>query len=384
MRVYVYAPAQAIIDHPDLLSRLRERYDLRGVIIRSAEPQAFDIARQRDLEAFWLAPGLWGHIHFDRARQAEFMAVPEWDQSQYPAYEHQFPMHCPNTPGLAEENGRSYAETVKTLGATGIFGTHLRYHHPADIEHLWGCVCPHCRASADIDFGRIPPFWADLTRALQKIPVEQWASIGAGDAGEHPLIAWWAAVTELDFPLQWFAWKDRCIGNYLTRLRMSFEAQLSDRVFATNCFEPLLGPLVGNSPGTQQSSDWYAPLLGYWTHHVHESLNNIAAWHRGLVGNATHRNVLEAVARLVGLDQTLENAATGIEQQLRVGAAHAAQIGRDYYPILNGTNANQYGGTADQFALSRGIELAGELGASSIIAQGISQLLDDPTLDFWA
>jgi hypothetical protein len=383
MKLYVYAPAQAIVDHPDLLSRLNERYDLGGVIIRSAEPKAFEVVLQHGLQALWLAPGLWGHVRFERTQQAEFAAVPAWDKEQYPAYERQFPMYCPNTPGLAEENGRLYAETAQALRATGIFGTHLRYHHPADIEHLWGCVCAHCRASADIDFDLIPQFWADLRRALQKLPVEQWASIRTDYAGEHPLIEWWAAVTQREFPRQWFNWKDHCIGSYLARLRASFETHWSGHVFATNCFEPLLGPLVGNSPDTQPSSDWYAPLLGYWTHHVHESLNNMAAWHQGLAGKATHKDVFGAIAGLVGLDQALENAAIGIEQQLRMGAANAAQIGRDYYPVLNGTITNQYGGTADQFALSSGVELASELGASGIIAQGISQLLDDPTLDFW-
>ena len=382
MKLYVYAPAQAVIERPDLLARLLARYDLCGVILRSAEREAFDIVRRHDLDAFWLAPGLWGHIEFEERKQAAFGVVPGWNLAQYPAYESQFPMHCPNTPDLAEENGFRYAETAKKLEATGVFGTHVRYHHPADIEHLWGCMCDRCRASAPLDLDVMAQFLSVLKQALETLPVEQWRSVHCPSEG-HPLVAWWAAVTQMDFPLRWFEWKNRSIGDYLVRLRNAFENELPGQFFATNCFEPFLGPLVGNSPDTQRSSNWYAPLMGYWTHHVYDSLRNIAAWQCKLAGHAKPSDAFQAIARLVGGAQPLEDAAAAIEVQLRMGAENAAHSGRDYYPILNGTIANQYGGTANQFALSRGIELAGELGASGIIAQGISQLLDDSTLDFW-
>lgn len=382
MKLYVYASAEAVIARPELLSRLSARYNLRGVIIRSAEVKAFEIVLQQGLEALWLAPGLWGHVAFEDSHKAVFLPAPDWDSARYPAYERQFPMHCPTRPGLAEKHGRHYADTVNRLGATGVFGTHLRYHHPANIEHLWGCACEHCRAHAPVDIDLLPQFWSALRATLQNVPALRWDSL-APAIDEHPLVAWWAAVAAMDFPIQWFEWKNESIGEYLARLRTSFEEHASNNVFATNCFEPLLGPLVGQKPDTQRTSDWYAPLLGYWPHHVHESINNLAAWHRQLVGGEDLEAVRQAITRLVGLDSSLSNTLISIEQQLRLGAANAARIKREYYPVLNGTIAHKYGGTADQFPLSRGIELASELGASGIITQGISQLLDDPTLDFW-
>lgn len=384
-RIILYAPSAAITARPDLLDRVAERYDLRSVIIRSPDRTAFELVRERDLDALWLAPGLWGDGQQPATNRAVFPSVPGWDASLHPAYERQFPMQCPNSPGFAGELGAYYAQTANALGATGVFATHQRYHHPANLEHLWGCICPNCwvtAAQTGLDVGEISNFWRALAHKLAKLPAEQWAQVPVM-ASTNPLIDWWAALTDMDFPLRWFAWKNTSIESHMLRVRAAFEAGAPKLTFAANCFEPLLAPLVGNAPTTQRSSIWYAPLLGYWSHHVHGSLENLAAWHLILSSQGTRDSILQALATLLGVGAALNDAAHGIRQELYLGAAQAAQLGMEYYPVLNGTIANQYGGTASQFSLAEGLDLAERLGAAGVIVQGISQLLDDALLDFW-
>ncbi len=50
-RIILYAPSAAITARPDLLDRVAERYDLRSVIIRSPDRTAFELVRERDLDA---------------------------------------------------------------------------------------------------------------------------------------------------------------------------------------------------------------------------------------------------------------------------------------------------------------------------------------------
>lgn len=377
--VYVYAPAEAIIARPDLLDSVASKYDFRGVIIRNASQDATQIVQQHGLKAFWLGPGLWGHTPLALADPARFADVPAWDAETYPAYECQFLMGCAHTPGLAAATAAAYAELVRKLGADGVFGTHIRYHHPANIEHLWGCVCVHCRtkAAADrIDFDEIPRFLSRLATVLQQLPLDQWAQISPAE-GAHPLVGWWAAVTETDFPLRWFSWKNTTIQRYIHELATGFQQAMPGLFFATNTFEPFLGALVGNAAETQMVSAWYAPLLGYWPHHVEQSLNNLAVWHAALSGQAVQADHLAAIMQI---DSDVQEA---MRQQIRTGAALASRIDRDYYPVFNGAAANPYGGTAEQFPLGQALELAEKAGAKGVIIQGISQLLDDASLDFW-
>lgn len=385
MQLYAYAPADAINRRPDLLDVLQREHDLQGIILRDGDPAAFEHVRRRGLVALWLAPGLWGHHAPASGTRAMFPRVSEWDQETFPAYESQFPMACTNTPGLSARNGVGYAIRARDLGASGVFGTHQRYHHPANLEHLWGCGCVHCQKKAQtqgIDLDEVPRFLGQLATALARLPVDAWTAVPL-TPGQHPLIGWWCALTDSNFPARWFAWKNATIEQYLAELTAAYTVNAPGLSFATNGFEPLLADLVGNHISALTGSAWYAPLLGYWPHHVRASLRNLAAWHAALAGAGKPSQAEQELAELLDLRAALDNPAVGIRRQIRQGAENAAAAGRPYYPVLNGTVANQYGGRAEQFSLREGMELAREAGAAGVILQGISQLLDDPELDFW-
>lgn len=385
MHIVTYASADAINRRPDLLDLLLEEYGLQGVIIRDADTKAFEHVRKRGLMALWLAPGLWGNIEAEDGEPTIFPHIEEWDCSAFPAYEQRFPMVCANSPGLAARIGTAYARTTQSLGASGVFATHLRYHHPADLNHLWGCICKECTVRAveqDVAVGDIPRFLNGLMKALHKLPVDTW-HIVEPIPGIHPLIGWWCALTDTDFPMRWFGWKNSTIAHYVAELHTVYTATTCGGIFAHNCFEPILADLVGNRDRTQEDSAWYAPLLGYWSHHVRASVRNLAGWHMALAGQTDLAAVERALATLLGLDAALTDSATGIRRQIRLGAENAASLRRPYYPVLNGTVKNQYGGRAKQFTLQEGLRLARSAGATGVITQGISQLLGNPALDFW-
>ena len=80
MELVVYAPPEVLISHLDVLDHLRSEHPLRAVILRESEIEAFEAVRQRGLEAWWLAPGLWGNVKPPPERQAEFPEVPAWTE----------------------------------------------------------------------------------------------------------------------------------------------------------------------------------------------------------------------------------------------------------------------------------------------------------------
>ena len=375
----VYAPPSAVRSRPDLLDRLQSEHEVRAVILRSPDAAAFDEVRQRGLEAWWLAPGLWGEVEPARERQAEFPEVPGWAGNPLEAFEARWPMFCPTDPDLPQDLASSYARRARELGATGIYCTHLRYHHPADVQHLWGCICPRCR-SGMVKFGlsveEIADFWKRLSEGLRRRSVGSWDGEERKSRNGHPLVRRWASLAESDFPLRWFAWKNATLENLFSKLVEALRRELPDTFVASNSFEPFWANLVGHAGATLESSAWYSPLLGYWPTHVRQSAFNLAVWQARLGGEQSAEEVLSALARVLGLGATFDETDNGVAKELRLSSEIAANLGLPYWPVLNGTSGAGV-------SLRRCTRLAREAGAQGVVLQGISQLLQDRTLDFW-
>ena len=375
----VYAPPRAVRSHPDLLDRLRSEHEVRAVILRRPDLAAFGEVRRRGLEAWWLAPGLWGEVEPARERRAEFPEVPGWTEDPLEAFEARWPMFCPTDPDLSQDVASSYARIAKELGATGIYCTHLRYHHPADVPHLWGCICPRCRsgmAKYGLSVEEMANFWKRLSGALRRRPIGSWGGAEHKNVDGHPLVGWWASLAESDFPLRWFAWKNATLRNLFSELAEALSTELPDTFVASNGFEPLWADLVGHAGTTLESSAWYSPLLGYWPTHVRQSAFNLAVWHARLGGEQGAEDALSALARVVGLEATFDQPDIGVAKELELGSEIATNLGLPYWPVLNGTSETVV-------SLHHCTRLAREAGAEGIILQGISQLLKDRTLDFW-
>jgi hypothetical protein len=380
MELAVYAPPDVLITNLGALDRIRSEHPLRAVILRSPEAEAFAAVRQRDLEAWWLAPGLWGNVKPPRERQAKFPEVPGWTGTVPEAFESQWRMFCPTDPELPAELGAAYARTAMELDATGIYCTHLRYHHPADVAQLWGCACPRCRSGVEqqcgISFEDIQDFWQRLSGALRKVPVGSWAEAGRLRSDAHPLAGWWASLTDSGVPLRWFEWKNATLQELLSTLAKTFRSEFPDGFFASNGFEPLWAPLVGHAPTTLEASAWYSPLLGYWSTHVRQSALNLAEWHARLADERDIGPVLAALEGVCDTDGALRDAERCVALELGLGSDVAADIQLPYWPVLNGTSE------ATPF-LGQSMDLARKVGARGVVLQGISQLLEDQSLDSW-
>lgn len=380
MELVVYAPPEVLISHLDVLDHLRSEHPLRAVILRGPEIEAFEAVRQRGLEAWWLAPGLWGNVKPPRELQAEFPEVPAWTEDLPEAFESRWSMFCPTVPELPTKLASDYARMAAEMGATGIYCTHMRYHHPADVAQLWGCVCSRCRSGMkrhDISIGVLTDFLRRLAEALRSMPVRSWAQAGSPLTGTHPLIGWWASLTESDVPLRWFTWKNETLQRLLSGLAKAFRAASPGLFFASNSFEPIWAPLVGHGANTLEPSAWYSPLLGYWPTHVRQSALNLAEWHArlGSVQEGTDA-VLAALENVLDADGALSEAGRGVAQELRLGSAVAAEMKLPYWPVLDGTSEAVV-------PLSQAMNTARETGATGVVLQGISQLLEDRTLDPW-
>lgn len=381
MDLAVYAPPEALLANLSVLDRLRSEHPLKAVILRSPEAEAFAAVRRCGLEAWWLAPGLWGNVEPTRERRALFPEVLGWTGTVPQAFESQWPMFCPTDPELLTKLGASYARTALELEATGIYCTHLRYHHPADVAQLWGCVCDRCRYSVEqqegISVEDVLDFLHKLAAVLRSTPVHRWGEeFRFHRENLHPLIGWWAYLTDSDVPLRWFRWKNATLQNLLTALRRAFCSDFSGGFFASNSFEPLWAPLVGHAPATLEASSWYSPLLGYWPTHVRQSGFNLAEWHARLAGERDIVAVVAALESVCDMREALSDTQRCIDLELRLGSAVASSLRLPFWPVMNGTSAATP-------SLGWSMEQAQKVGARGVVLQGVSQLLDDGSLDPW-
>lgn len=380
MDLAVYAPPEALIARLHVLDQLRSEHSLRAVILRSSEPAAFAAVRERELEVWWLAPGLWGEVEPPRERRAVFPVVPGWSEDPPEAFEAQWPaMFCPTDPDLLLELASTYAQTANELEATGVYCTHMRYHHPADVMQLWGCVCSRCRSEMKrygVSVQEVEHFWLRLADALRSMPVKSWATIAQPRTDVHPVVAWWASLTDSDVPVRWFAWKNATLQRLLATLARAFRTTLPHKFFVSNSFEPYWATLVGHTPETLESSDWYSPLLGYWPNHVHQSALNLAVWHARLGNEKDVELVLAALESILNGKEILHKHNDAVFRELQMGSKIATDVNLPYWPVLNGTSKNTV-------PLGQSMELAREVGASGVVLQGISQMLGDSRLDSW-
>ena len=379
MKLAVYSPAIELVRQTEALDLLLSSHDVHSVIIRSANPHAFELAKSKGLEAWWLAPGLWGNVDVGKGQAAVFPDVPGWKKDNALYYEGQWPMLCPTDPALPGMLADHYAATSRLLGADGIYGTHLRFHHPADISHLWGCVCTRCQEQMKrygLSLEELQLFWMRLRQGLQSIPVESWATPAPGQTAYHRLVAWWASVADMDFPLRWFKWKNEVLGLFLKRLKEAYQATGLNHPWITNSFEPILAPLAGHHPDALHYSDWYSPLLGYWPTHLWQSVLNIALWHSRLIHSAEFSPVLSAFEQILGHDGAVSHPMKTLREELMLGKEISNRLGLPYWPVLNGTSQSLV-------PISIAMKCAEEAGACGIVLQGISQLLGNQALDQW-
>lgn len=379
MKLVIYAESDVVTAQPEVLVRLQAGHDLRAVILRAAEPAAFSLVSHHGLDALWLAPGLWGAVTPDRRHTAEFPEVNQWSHQPLPAFESQWPMYCPTNHDLAAELAIGYAVTATQMGASGIYCTHLRFHHPADVAQLWGCLCSRCQTTM-VRFGltieELETFWTRLAHRLHALPVVSWPGVDR-TAGAHGLLNWWASLTDSDFPQRWFEWKNATLRRFFSTLADAFREAAPGMSFASNTFEPLLAPLVGHATTTTEMSEWYSPLLGYWPTHVRQSGLNLATWHARLAKTQDVDAAVVALEAVLSAPGVLRDEGACITSELQTGADIAAHLHRPYWPVLNGTNGAG-------ISLHTALDMAEQNNASGVVLQGISQLFGgDRTLDAW-
>lgn len=376
MEIVVYAPGAAVRAHPDVLKRLSLAHQLRAVVLRNEDPAAAELIRKEGVDVWWLAPGLWGNVTPTPSQRAQFLNTPH--VRGLPAFESQWPgVYCPTNLDVHKGLVEQYIAVCARIGATGVYATHFRYHHPADIRQLWGCVCPRCvgymqwlnLAPSDLN-----TFWEVLARRLEDQPVASWPEFTRETHPSHPLVSWWDAVTLTDIASRWFVWRGATIAGviemYANGLR---DAGL---FFTANSFDPIWAPLVGHVPGAVGLSAWYTPLLGYWATHVQQSAANLSRWHARL-GNVKDVDLVsDAIASIVNADASLVEAAAALHHSLERGRWIAATVDRPYWPVVAGTSTAQP-------RVAQAFTWALECGAAGVVLQGVSQLLDDPTLDDW-
>lgn len=379
MKLVIYAQSDVVTAQPEVLARLQAWHDLRAVILRTAEPAAFSLVSHRGLDALWLAPGLWGAVTPDIRHNAEFPKVRQWSHQPLPAFESEWQMYCPTNHDLAAELAIGYAATAMAMGASGIYCTHLRFHHPADVAQLWGCICSRCQTTM-VGFGLtiedLEKFWTRLSNRLHALPVDSWPGVDR-TVGVHGLLNWWASLTDSDFPLRWFDWKNATLRRFVSALFDAFREAAPGMFFASNTFEPLLAPLVGHAATTTEMSEWYSPLFGYWPTHVRQSGLNLATWHARLAKTQDVDSVVIALEAVLSAPGVLRDAGACITWEFQAGADIAARLRRPYWPVLNGT-------IGVDISLPTSLDMAERNHASGVVLQGISQLFGgDRSLDAW-
>jgi hypothetical protein len=378
MQTAIYAPAESIKRQPEVLSELKSRWGLCVVIVRGEDPAAFRIVRENGLEAWWLAPGLWGELDVPAGEEAVFVPI---EGADIPAHERRWPMLCPARPGLGKRLGSEYATRARNCGADGVLCTHLRYHHPADIHGLWGCVCEAWCAGAMREWGLSP---AHLKEALSKLPHAVRLGMAITSSGKrssgspaavHPLAAWWDDLVGGDTFARWFRWRCHTVARLLAQIESTFRGEL-ERPFAINAFEPFMAGAVGQDYSTLvEFSDVLSPLLSYHDIHFVQSLSNLASW-LSTWAHAPNGLTAQAIAHVIGVRCDLEDRKKVTLACLEKAASAARALQVRFWPTFRALSCPP----AEVRAY---FEAASALGAELIVFQGVDALLEHGTYPEW-
>lgn len=368
-RVAAYCFAEQVAEYPDFLPLLKENVGLDLVILAGAytpslevladnpipgEPsrtvrqgialtdddgvlrKAVEIAHRNDVGVWLLISGWWGGA--ERAPDLMMTTLSGSPISQFApapyASESDTLTFCPNREELNRWFGRLYVDIVDRYGAQGIDLTHARYSHPAFVESLFGCGCPHCAHTAaemGYDFEGMRRAMLGLVDRIRNLPVEAVEEVADLHVGFFDVLELFGGRGVVD----WFHFRADAITRRLMELRAYFKSHLDrEAAFVSDIFVPSFALMVGHRYGDfARFSDYLTPLLPWLEAHY---LSTFAAFAHRLtreIKGLREETALQLLYRLFGYD--------GFDmpltlQGLRMGQPDCESSFEPLYPVVEG------------------------------------------------